>query len=138
MADNTPTKRPHYFKSQFLVLRDFEDEQAYHEKMLRLHNQGLHSWGVVKDGLQVQFDTLGPRVYSGLALDSLGREIVVEKGGTMFFLKSNGDQLKMTWNDVESSFDAPLAEVQAAATATDNKTEVYLTITFQEIPSDDS
>ena len=53
MADNQTPKRPHYFKSQFLVLRDFDDEQTFHMEMLRRHNRGLHGWGVVRGGLQV-------------------------------------------------------------------------------------
>ncbi|HXI24691.1 MAG TPA: tail fiber domain-containing protein [Pyrinomonadaceae bacterium] len=137
MADNTPTKRPHYFKSQFLVLRDFEDEQAYHEEMLRLHNRGLHSWGVVQDGLQVDPGMiLG--IHPGTAIDSLGREIVVEKGGELLFLKANGtDTLSMEWDDTKSLFKAPQDAVQAAVTATGSTTDVYITITFNEILSDD-
>ncbi len=46
-------KRPNYFQSQFLVVRDFVDEQAYHDEMLRRHNRLMHDWGVVRDGLKV-------------------------------------------------------------------------------------
>jgi hypothetical protein len=137
MADDTLTKRPRYFKSQFLVLRDFEDEQNYHEELRRLHLRGLHSWGVVKDDLQVDTGTiLG--IYPGTAVDNLGREIVVEKGGELLFLKANGtDTLSMQWDEGNSFFSAPQDAVQAAATATGSKTDVYITITFNEIPSDD-
>lgn len=70
-------KRLNYFNNQFLEERDFKDEQRYHIEMRRLHNRLLHSWGVAY-GLQVekaghQAVTLQP----GMALDNLGREIVV-------------------------------------------------------------
>src|SRR5215213_6510263 len=104
MADDTLTKRPRYFKSQFLVLRDFEDEQNYHEELRRLHNRGLHSWGVVKDDLQVDPGIiLG--IHPGTAIDGLGHEIVVEKGGELLFLKANGtDTLTMEWDEANSFF----------------------------------
>lgn len=73
-------KRPNYFSSQFLVVRDFQDEQAYHEEMLRRHNLYLHEWGVVRDGLQVSSsgDNRNLSISPGTAIDSLGREIVLE------------------------------------------------------------
>ena len=52
MAD---IKRLNYFTSQFLQAKDFQDERAYHLGMRRLHNQRLHSWGVVY-GLRRQDD----------------------------------------------------------------------------------
>src|ERR1044072_7182975 len=74
-------KRPNYFQAQFLIVRDFEDEQAYHEEMLRRHNRNLHEWGVVRDGLQVSKTGDGKNlaISPGSAIDSLGREIVLEK-----------------------------------------------------------
>lgn len=74
MAD---IKRLNYFNSQFLVERDFLDEQSYHITMRRLHNRALRSWGVV-NGLNVTKS--GDRQVSispGLAVDNAGREIVV-------------------------------------------------------------
>lgn len=70
-------KRLNYFNSQFLVERDFLDEQAYHIAMRRLHNRALRSWGIV-NGLNVTKS--GDREVSispGLAVDAAGREIVV-------------------------------------------------------------
>ena len=46
-------KRPHYFNSQFLIVRDFQDEQSYHDELLRRHNRLMHSWGVI-GGLDVK------------------------------------------------------------------------------------
>lgn len=74
MAD---IKRLNYFNSQFLVERDFLDEQSYHVTMRRLHNRALRSWGIV-NGLNVTKS--GDRQVSispGLAVDNDGREIVV-------------------------------------------------------------
>ena len=70
-------KRVNYFTYQFLVEKDFDDEQAYHVGMRRSHNRALHSWGVV-EGLEVsasgaQEVTISP----GMAIDREGREIVL-------------------------------------------------------------
>lgn len=74
MAD---IKRLNYFNYQFLVEKDFNDEQDYHLGMRRRHNAALHSWGVA-NGLAVSKTgnkevTIGP----GIALDGSGREIVL-------------------------------------------------------------
>src|SRR5882724_3548758 len=97
MADKPTPKRLNYFKSQFLELRDFQDEQTYHLEMLRRHNRGLHGWGVVTGGLQV---TLSPDKSSllitpGSAIDNQGKEIVLEEGGVLYF-QNNDEQLN--WN----------------------------------------
>jgi hypothetical protein len=74
----TEIKRLNYFTGQFLVEKDFQDEQAYHLEMRRRHNRYLHSWGVA-DGLQVAGgpDIKTLRVGAGLAIDNLGQEIVL-------------------------------------------------------------
>ena len=73
----TDIKRPNYFTSQFLVEKDFDDEQAYHLNARRRHNRLLHTSGVVANldvtrvgGRQVQ-------VSAGTAIDNNGREIVL-------------------------------------------------------------
>ena len=71
-------KRPNYFQSQFLIVRDFEDEQKYHEESLRRHNRLLHEWGVVRDGLQVTKSGDNFSISAGSAIDSLGREIILD------------------------------------------------------------
>ena len=43
-------KRPNYFTNQFLVERDFKDEQSYQIGMRRKHNLALHSWGIADGG----------------------------------------------------------------------------------------
>ena len=73
MAD---IKRLNYFNSQFLVDKDFRDEQSYHLGMRRQHNLALHGWGWVW-GLEISTVGAGTTltVAAGMAIDSLGREI---------------------------------------------------------------
>ncbi len=106
-------KRPNYFQSQFLVVRDFQDEQTYHEDSLRNHNRLMHEWGVVRDGLQVTKSTSGDSfsISAGSAIDSFGREIVLEPSRTL-----------------------TAADVQAARQAAGGQ-DVYVTIAFQEVNS---
>ncbi|MDF0676186.1 MAG: hypothetical protein P0120_17900 [Nitrospira sp.] len=75
MAD---VKRLNYFTSQFLVEKDFTDEQGYHMNMRRRHNQLLHTWGIADGGLQVTKSAdkiIG--ISSGMAIDKDGRELVL-------------------------------------------------------------
>ena len=70
-------KRPNYFTSQFLVERDFQDEQAYHRHMRQQHNRLLHIWGVVT-GLEVsRTGDSQVAITSGVAIDHLGHDIVL-------------------------------------------------------------
>jgi hypothetical protein len=111
-------KRPDYFQAQFLVVRDFQDEQTYHAEMLWRHNRGLHEWGVVRDGLQVSMtsDKKNLSISPGSAIDSLGREIVLE-----------ADQL-LSIDKVTSQFDKALSSPQ----------DVFITISFHEVDSNAS
>jgi hypothetical protein len=70
-------KRLNYFQSQFLRAKDFQDEQKYHLGMRRIHNQRLHSWGVV-DGLDFKIEGNAIRVSPGFAIDKDGREILLQ------------------------------------------------------------
>jgi hypothetical protein len=71
-------KRLNYFTSQFLIEGDFTGEQAYHMQMRRRHNSVAHTPGVA-DGLIVQRNSATEVVISpGTAIDSLGREIVLQ------------------------------------------------------------
>lgn len=100
MAD---IKRLNYFTNQFLVEKDFDDEQAYHIDMRRRHNRVYHSWGVT-DGLEIS--KTGSRqvtVSPGTAINNKGEEIIV--------LDS-------------ASFNLTTAE---------SDTTVYLTIAYQEV-----
>ncbi|MEP6620354.1 MAG: hypothetical protein ABJE47_13605 [bacterium] len=97
------TKRPNYFTSQFLVDKDFNDEQAYHLNARRLHDRLLHTSGVA-EGLDITF--VGPtqvQVGVGSAIDASGRQIII------------GDALTYT-----------------LATA-GNDLDVFITIAYQEV-----
>lgn len=73
----TEIKRLNYFTSQFLVEKDFKDEQAYHRRMRHLHNRSLHTWGVVEGLAITKSGDKQVSVGSGIAIDSSGKEIVV-------------------------------------------------------------
>jgi hypothetical protein len=73
--DGPPT-RVSYFDGQLLSAADFRTEQDYHRGMRYLHNRLLHGSGVV-DGLDVDNDGGGVRVGAGVAIDALGRELVL-------------------------------------------------------------
>lgn len=77
-------QRLNYFTGQFLVEKDFKDEQDYHVGKHRLHNRYLHGWGTVcglkvvehpNPDCQKRFVIIEP----GLALDCCGREIIVRE-----------------------------------------------------------
>ena len=80
----TEIKRLNYFTSQFLVEKDFTDEQTYHIGKRRLHNQWLHSWGVAGDGLQVKRKAARTiEIGTGIAIDKNGNEIVLLEALTL-------------------------------------------------------
>ena len=71
-------RRPAFFTGQLLTKENFEAEQNYHRDARSKHNLRLHSWGVV-DGLTVS--QTGPTTISvapGLAIDELGRELLLQ------------------------------------------------------------
>jgi hypothetical protein len=72
-----PFERNLFFKGKLLTVRDFESEQKYFNDKRRLLNRLLYGSGVVS-GLQViRVDDKQISLETGVALDSLGREIVV-------------------------------------------------------------
>jgi hypothetical protein len=89
MAD---IKRPNYFTSQFLVERDFNDEQAYHVNMRRRHNRLLHAFGVADGLLVTRAGPTSVQVSAGTAVDRDGREIVLQDPRT-FPLQTSGNNL---------------------------------------------
>lgn len=75
-------KRLNYFNHQFLDAKDFQEEQAYHIRMRRLHNRLLHRWGIV-EGLAVrEHGEHTVTVEPGVAIDGEGREIVLAESLT--------------------------------------------------------
>ena len=70
-------KRVRYFDGQLLTADVFRDEQQYWLETRRRHNRLLHGWGVVT-GLGVTSSSRNTlTVEPGMALDPLGREVVV-------------------------------------------------------------
>ena len=75
--DRTPAERPRYFEGQLLTAEDLRDEQDYWVRKHRLQNLALHGSGVVC-GLAVTQQGRGAvTVDPGIAIDRLGREVVV-------------------------------------------------------------
>jgi hypothetical protein len=81
MAKNI--QRLRYFDGEYLRSNDFTDEQSYHVAMRRRLNQQLHFSGIVsglaisQDANSVPPNLLFFSVASGVAIDQVGREIVV-------------------------------------------------------------
>ena len=74
-----PIERNRYFYGKLLTVRDFDAEQTYARIKHRLHNRLVHGAGVVC-GLGVSSsDDATLIIESGMALDYLGREIVIEE-----------------------------------------------------------
>ncbi|MGA1871579.1 MAG: hypothetical protein ACMUJM_23880 [bacterium] len=74
MAD---IKRPEYYTLQFLLEPDFNDHVSYHSQMQRLHNERLHSYGIV-NGFEVEeFDNTHVTVNRGLAIDGDGNALYI-------------------------------------------------------------
>jgi len=71
-----PPVRVNFFYGQLLNADDFRADQDYHRRMRYLHNRLLHGWGIV-DGCYVEDDGHGVLVGPGVAIDSLGRELVL-------------------------------------------------------------
>lgn len=78
-----PFERNRYFYGKLLTVRDFMTEQTYNADKRRLVNRLLYGSGVVS-GLQViAVDDKSISIETGVALDSLGREIVIPSPVTM-------------------------------------------------------
>jgi hypothetical protein len=73
-----PLERLNYFNGQRLQAADFKLEQDYHLRVRRWLNRSLYSAGIAS-GLQVYAIDGAPRVrvLPGLAIDVLGREIIL-------------------------------------------------------------
>ena len=74
-------KRNNYFSGKLLTAEDFQTEQQYFLEKHRLHNRLLVGFGIVT-GLEVSTDNSAKdknviRIDPGLAIDCLGREIMV-------------------------------------------------------------
>lgn len=78
-----PFERNRYFYGKLLTVRDFETEQTYFNNKRRMLNRVLFGSGVAA-GLQVvAVDDKSVSVQMGVAIDRLGREIVVSSPVTL-------------------------------------------------------
>lgn len=73
-----PFERNKYFYGKLLSVDDFEMEQRYMNDKRRMLNRFLFGTGIVAGLLVVRVDEQTVSVESGIALDSWGREIVVD------------------------------------------------------------
>ena len=77
-----PVRRLRFYDGQLLTAADFRVEQEYHRQMRYLSNR-LLGWGVV-EGLEVRIVDGGTiRVTAGVAVDRLGRELVLAQDLTV-------------------------------------------------------
>jgi hypothetical protein len=70
-----PPRRVRYFHGRLLSAEDFEAEQTYHRQMRYLSNR-LCGVGIA-EGLDVTLDGRSVEVSPGVAIDPLGRELVL-------------------------------------------------------------
>ena len=73
-----PIERNRYFYGKLLTVRDFELEQKYLNDKRRLLNLAIAGPGVVCGLTVSKSDDMTLMLESGLALDCMGREIVVD------------------------------------------------------------
>jgi hypothetical protein len=72
-----PFRRVHYFEGQLLTAEDLAQEQAYHNGKRRLQNQLVLGMGIAT-GLACRWSERGGLILEpGVAIDCVGREIVV-------------------------------------------------------------
>src|SRR5918996_2171724 len=101
------TARVHYFEDQFLRTQDFVDEQAYHVASRRRHNIAHHVWGIVV-GLELVVEEGAVFLQPGLAVDGLGRELVVTNRRRLpqdAFADRGSDTLEVWLEDDRASAD---------------------------------
>ncbi len=72
-------ERNHYFYGKLMTVRDFESEQGYFNDKRRLGNRMLHGAGIVSGLGVLLMDNQTFSLEAGMALDYLGREIVVSE-----------------------------------------------------------
>lgn len=76
-------RRPQYFRGQLLDEADFQAEQEYHRAARLLHNLRFHFWGVVHGLTVSRHSDTEVLIAPGLAVDSLGREAVLDESAIL-------------------------------------------------------
>jgi len=118
MTDKTSHKRLNYYTGQLLNADDFKDEQQYHVDALRSHNRNLHTWGIAR-GLNVEkIGTKNVTISMGMAIDGLGRQIVLDKLREIDLSQSTATSLYLTVSYKEEQTDFREGEGEKAYTRT--------------------
>jgi hypothetical protein len=99
-----------FFDGQLLSADDLRAEQDYHRGMRYLHNRLLHGWGVV-EGFAVDGDDGGVRVGPGVAIDPLGRELVLPAPAHVDLPPEAAVHDQTPWSVVVTWEEAPSAPV---------------------------
>lgn len=102
--------RVNFFPGQQLSPDDLRAEQEYHRGLRYLHNRLLHGRGVVH-GFAVEPADGGVHVSPGLAIDPLGRELVVPDGVHLDLPPESGVDDETTWCVVATWEEIPSAPV---------------------------
>ncbi|KAB2929256.1 MAG: hypothetical protein F9K24_20345 [Leptonema illini] len=91
-------KRMRYFNGLILKEDEFKQDQEYHISMRRMHNLHLHGSGIVR-GLELGLTTQNHLidVSEGIAMDPLGREVVLPAGDQVDISDCNGGDLVYIW-----------------------------------------
>ena len=72
-------ERNHYFFGKLMTVRDFEAEQTYFNSKRRLGNHMLNGSGIVSGLDVILVDNRTISIETGMAIDYLGREIVLQE-----------------------------------------------------------
>ena len=103
--------RVNFFPGQLLGPDDLRAEQDYHRGVRYLHNRLLHGRGVV-EGFAVEVaDDGGVHVGPGLAIDPLGRELVLPDSAQLDLPPESGVHDETTWCVVATWEEIPSAPV---------------------------
>src|SRR5260370_11687380 len=100
------SRRPNYFTGELLKEEDFRAEQSYHIEMRRRLTNVLHEWGIAA-GLSVTKE--GDRkisVIPGVAIDALGREIVLHATDILEFSEYDPNAIVYLTLSYDEGFEA--------------------------------
>jgi hypothetical protein len=89
-----------YFPGEFLTAEDYGAEQAFQIEMQRAGGQALSGWGIAR-GLAVAPATggAGLQIASGLAIDSLGRLVLLAANRLQPSATASGQVLTLTYGE---------------------------------------
>jgi hypothetical protein len=127
--------RVNFFDGQLLTADQLRTDQDYHRRMRYLHNRLLHGWGIV-DGYDVEADGAGLLVRPGVAIDSLGREIVLPAPAHIDLPPEAAVEEQTVWYVVATWEEIPTAPVAGDEVAFSRWIE-RCAISIRSIPPED-